>query len=280
MLDTVCFHFVAPLRAASRSATYHPVIRFGCEHYSQTLRKVTCSLPKLLWGHNGRLIATQAELTAALRFLWDAANAVATVPPLEQWTPKRLDLSCQFAGLDRAHVIDALASHIFPGVRKPPMHQAGHGVFWGRNSSRFGVLVYDKARQMRVNGDALRIEIKLAGNELRRLRGRDWRSFDQLWAAYREQVVKLPDLPALGDGKGWPEAVGRFVPQQLHEVVLAAVGLKERSHREARRRIRLGAGKFGKTLCFAELLPVSAPPPPVTVEPRSRTATGRPAHRP
>ena len=274
MLDTVRFEVFAPLRAgmADRLWQWRPQIRLKPGPLGKHLQYIECcSLPRLLWEHNGRLISNQAELDEALTKLWQEANTVAEMPLISTWKPMRLDLVWQFEGLLAGRVIDALSAFRFPGVRKPPLHQAEHGVSWRGAGSRFVVTAYDKTRKMLIQGDVLRIEVRLCGNEIRRLRGRDWQSFDGLWAAYREIVLQLPNVPVANQSAGWPEAVGQFVPAEYHEIVLTALKQKSnRTRRENRRRMRISAAAIRHQLCWANLLPVNNPPPPVAVEPKRR----------
>src|SRR5262245_65268689 len=106
MLDTVKFALDAQLRGLSRGVRPHPLVRFRRGALEGRIGSVECeSLPKLLWGHNGRVIATQAELDAALGQLWTEVNRVVEAPQLGEWRPLRLDLVWQFAGLGSERVI-------------------------------------------------------------------------------------------------------------------------------------------------------------------------------
>lgn len=240
------------------------------------LYAVECSLPRLLWGHNGRLIASQAELAAAWQRLSTVTTSFADVPPLADWLPERLDLVWQFAVPDAGAVIDALSGLRYPDIRSPAIHQAGRCVTWRGGGSRFMVQAYHKSAKARQPGEVLRFEVRLRGSELRRLHGRDWRDFSALYAAYRQLVTRLPDAP-LPEGKcGWPEAVGRGVPVEFHETVLAFMGQSPRTVRDARQRMRLARASAGRTRRLTDLLPADNPPPPITVEPRRREPRKQP----
>jgi len=130
------------------------------------------------------------------------------------------------------------------------------------------VQAYHKCVKARQPGDVLRVEVRLRGGEVRRLHGRDWREFSALYAAYRELVTGLP-VVSLPDGKcGWPEAVGRVVPAEYHEAVLACMGQSPRTVRDARLRMRLARDSARRTPRFKDLFPSDNPPCPVTVEPQ------------
>ncbi len=238
------------------------------------LYAVECSLPRLLWEHNGRPIASQAELAAAWERLFAVTTSFADVPPLADWLPGRLDLVWQLAVPDAGAVIDALSGLRYPGIRSPAIHQAGRCVTWRGAGSRFMVQAYDKSAKARQPGEVLRVEVRLRGSELRQLHGRDWRDFSALYATYRELVNRLPDV-SLPEGKcGWPEAVARAVPAEFHEAVLARLGQAPRTVRDARQRMRLASAQ--RTPRLTDLFPTDNPPPPITVEPRRREPRKQP----
>ena len=109
MLDTVRFEVFAPLRAgmADRLWQWRPQIRLKPGPLGKHLQYIECcSLPRLLWEHNGRLISNQAELDEALTKLWQEANTVAEMPLISTLKPMRLDLVWQFEGLLAGRVID------------------------------------------------------------------------------------------------------------------------------------------------------------------------------
>lgn len=275
MLDTVAFSLAAPLRPKVLMHHY-PGIRFRLDPLHSEIAWVEASLPKLLWGHNGRVIASRDELDQGLMKLWEGTNTIATAPPLSEWTLKRADLVWQFEGLSAERIVDALSAFRLPSVASPPMHQAGRGITWRGAGSRFMLVCYCKSRKMRVEGDVLRIEVRLVGRELVRLRGADWRNFGELWRAYRNIVLCLPDVPQRdNDRAGWPEALVQVVPAEYHELTLSLVGLKERRLRAVRQRMRVTAANLPQPLRWESLLPADSPPKAACVEPRKRQATVR-----
>lgn len=271
MLDTVRMKSPGKmLRSVARVEWLALLVKPFTSPDGSFLYAVECSLPRLLWGHNGRLIASQDELTAAWQRLFTVTTSFADVSPLADWQPERLDLVWQLAVPDAGAVIDTLSGLRYPGIRSPAIHQAGRCVTWRGAGSRFMVQAYHKSAKARQPGEVLRVEVRLRGSELRRLHGRDWRDFSALYGAYRELVTGLPDV-SLPDGKcGWPEAIGRVVPAEFHEAVLAYIGQSPRTEREARRRMRLARASGGQTRRLTDLFPANTPPPPVTVESRRR----------
>jgi hypothetical protein len=96
VIDTIRLEVMGRVRAQQTVPARHPFIhfKFGASGNGKAmfLIAVECSLPKLLWGHNGRLISTQPELDEALERLWHAANLIAMIPPRTRCNPTRIDL--------------------------------------------------------------------------------------------------------------------------------------------------------------------------------------------
>lgn len=277
MLDTVRMKTPGKmLRSVARVEWLASLVKPFTSPDGSFLYAVECSLPRLLWRHNGRPVASQAELSDAWQRLFNVSTSFADVPPLADWLPERLDLVWQIAVPDAGAVIDALSGLRYPDIRSPAIHQAGRCVTWRGAGSRFMVQAYHKSVKTRQPGEVLRIEVRLRGSELRRLHGRDWQDFCALYDAYRELVTRLPDV-SLPEGKcGWPEAVGRVVPVEFHEAVLAVLGQSPRTERDARQRMRLARATEGRTPRLKDLFPADNPPPPVTVEPRCRESRKQP----
>lgn len=270
MFDTVAFILYAPLRPGVPKPWCNGV-RFKLGPLGSDIARVEASLPKLLWGHNGRLITSQAELEQGLTKIWEAANALAVVPPLSEWKLQRADLVWHFDGLGAERIVDALSAFRFPSVSSPPMHQAGRSVTWRGARSRFMLVCYCKSRKSHVAGDVLRIEVRLVGHELLRLHGADWQDFEELWRAYRRIVVRLPALPQSESGKaGWPEAAAQIVPVEKHELLLSLVGLKERQLRTVRQTMSTTAANIPQPLRWESLLPADSPSTSPCVEPRKK----------
>ncbi len=270
MFDTVAFILHAPLRSGVPKPWCNGV-RFKLGSLGSDIARVEASLPKLLWGHNGRLITSQAQLKRGLTKLWETVNALALVPPLSEWKLQRADLVWHFDGLGAERIVDALSAFRFPSVSSPPMHQAGRSVTWRGARSRFMLVCYCKSRKAHVAGDVLRIEVRLVGRELVRLHGADWWDFGGLWRAYRRIVMHLPPLPQSAKGKaGWPEAAAQIVPVEKHGLLLSLVGLKERQLRTVRQTMSATAANLPQPLRWESLLPSNCPSTPPCVEPRRK----------
>jgi len=123
MLDTVRMKTPGKmLRPVARVEWLASLVKPFTSPYGAFLYAVECSLPRLLWRHNGRLIARQDELTAAWQRLLAVTTEFAEVSPLAEWQPERLDLVWQLTVPDAGAVIDALSGLRYPGIRSPASH--------------------------------------------------------------------------------------------------------------------------------------------------------------
>ena len=276
MLDTIKFELEAPLLVPGQCQIPLPLgryIRCWVDLTKRYLTRVESSLPKLVFGHNGRLIATQGELTGALGQLGAAVAKVAEVPDIGDWTPSRCDLVWQLGGLNAGKVIDVLSGFQFPGIQKPAMHVAGQSSTWRGGKSRFVVSAYDKAKQLRVEGDVLRIETRLCGRVLRHhLGGRDWQNFADLYSVYREVVLSLPEVPKANTEHSLLTALTVGYGVDAAERVLMMIHRNTETIRKYRRKIRIAAASLPNTINWATVFPSDAPPAPAMVEPPRRKA--------
>lgn len=270
MIDSIRFEVHAPLHDGANPASLKPEIRVTIDHAFGILKSVECSLPRLMFDHNGQLIQNQEQLDRAFALLHAKLDSIAFVPPIEEWVLKRLDLVWQFEGLQAGRVINAISAFRYPGIQKAPWHQVDCGVSWRGAGSRFVVTAYDKCRKSRVAGDILRIEVRFAGKALCRLRGRDWRIFNEMWEVYREVIGKLPDIYSFEDSLGLPVVIGRIVPHEYHEKIIADTKGCDRTKRLMRARIRCAAANLPRKLSWSELLPQIPPASPPIVIPRIR----------
>lgn len=277
MFDTVKFVLFAPLREpGARDNPLPGGIRCWVDPTGKYLVAVECSLPKLLYGYNGRLISTPEEMARALGLLWDQVSTIAEVPDLGDWKPNRVDLVWQVEGVEAGKVIDALGQYRFPGIQNPPLHVSGQTVTWKGAKSRFVVSAYDKAKQMRVEGDVLRLEVRLCGQILRKyLAGKNWRHFADLYAIYREVIMSLPELPKASTQHSWLSAVVEICGVEAAERVVLVMARNPETLRKYRRAIHTINAKLPAPICWAELFPADGPPSPVTVERPQRTPRSR-----
>src|ERR1035437_3193848 len=88
MIDTIKFEMFAPLKVPGQCQIPLPFgknIRCWVDPTHWYLTRVECSLPKLVFGHNGRLIGDQGELDRAMEQLREAVAKVADVPDSGVW---------------------------------------------------------------------------------------------------------------------------------------------------------------------------------------------------
>jgi hypothetical protein len=158
---------------------------------------VECSLPRLLFGHNGRLLENQGQLRDALDRLRIKLLEFVTVPPVEQWKVSRLDIVWNF-DLPASYLIRAHSTLMIPGVRNgATLWCGGAGVSWKAAKSRFVIRMYDKTKKMHVSGQVLRVEISLRQNHLyQRLDGARWQDWCELW---RIAYSILSTIPTIGN---------------------------------------------------------------------------------
>lgn len=270
MIDTITVYGGWPLRTAlpgRRKLTLDSGLRVCVDAAGKTIEWVGCSLPRLLYGHNGRVLANQGELDEALAKFHAELNRIAYVTPVDRWQPWRVDLAWNFDLLARP-LVSAHAGLRVPGILAgATLHPDVNGVSWRGWRSRFMVTLYDKARQMRVPGSILRPEISLRGKELRRRLTGDWRSFPELWRVYRSIMASIPPIERLAVAAGWPEAVG-MESMETRQRILGRLAYKPAAtFRRYRKRVEASAAGLSESFSWADVLPVDGPPPPVVCQP-------------
>jgi hypothetical protein len=273
MLDTMTIRGSWPLRIAlpgRRKVALTPGVRVWTDSSGTTLEMVECSLPKVLFGHNGKVLETQSQLDAALGKLHGILTEAADMPDVAMWDPWRVDLAWNFDLPARSLVLAHAALRV-PGIQSGgTLHAGCHGVSWRGAKSRFMVTLYDKARKMRVPGSVLRVEISLRGGQLaRRLKG-DWRNFDDLYQAYRAIMGAIAPIPKPTTAANWPEAVGAE-PLEIRQRILARLAHKPSgTFRRYRRMTEAAGAKLPESFSWTNVLPVNNPPPPVNCEARNQ----------
>jgi hypothetical protein len=270
VIDTVSISADWRTRAAlpgRRKLGLAPGLRVWADATGTILDRVECSLPRLLFGHNGKVIANQGQLVAALAKLHAELDRIADAPPVDRWQPWRVDMAWNFDCPARPLVL-AHAGLRVPGIRSgATLHPSCNGVSWRGAASRFMVELYDKAREMRVPGSVLRAEVSLRGEQLRRRFSGDWRSFPDLYRAYREIMASIPPIQKPAAADAWPEAVGAE-PAETRQRILARLAHKPpATFRRYRQRMEAAAAALPASFAWAEILPVAGPPPAVEVCP-------------
>src|SRR5205807_5798030 len=198
MLDTVNAKLACPLRIrlpGRQKLSLVPGLKVWSDRSGEILEKAEFSLPKLLFGHNGRLLTSQSDIDAALALVSHRLKEIAVVPDLADWNPRRVDLVWNF-DLAALPLIMAHAALRVPGIQSgATLHNGGQGVSWRGGKSHKMITLYDKARQMHVPGSALRGEVSLRAEQLLRyLPGESWHSFKLLYRTYRSLLATIPSI--------------------------------------------------------------------------------------
>lgn len=225
---------------------------------------VEASLPKVLYGHNGRLIANQSWLNAGLAKLKLELSTVADVPDLASWRPWRVDLTWNFDLPARNYILAHFCSPV-SGIRSLPiLFDGGQGLSWRGARSHFMVKLYNKSRQMHTQGEVLRAEISLRSEQLTRRLDGDWRDFDALYRVYRKIMSSIPALEKPMKARGWQEAVGLETVEIRHRILSRVTPKSERTFR--RNWSRMQAAQFPGSFAWDDALPQDNPPPAIHVE--------------
>jgi hypothetical protein len=152
---------------------------------------VEASLPRVLFGHNGKLIQSQFDIEAALAKL-DSRIEEITCRPLCGRIFSRIDLVWQFEG-DAQSFLIAHKNCLLPGIRKVPSIYPSESLFW--RGSQLKCRMYDKSKQQTGKpGSVVRVEFQLQGQKLKKefngnLLPVSSLNFDQSYAVYRRLVL-------------------------------------------------------------------------------------------
>jgi hypothetical protein len=135
---------------------------------ANSLYYVEVSLPRILFGHNGHLIAWQNEIDAALQKVELILNQFSTaLDPARVY--RRVDLVWQFMG-DPSIFALAHRHCRHPMIHRPPIAYGNDGLEWRGSSLK--IIMYDKLlQQAKRSGDVVRLEVQLRGRSLVRLLG-------------------------------------------------------------------------------------------------------------
>lgn len=191
--------------------------------------------------------------------------------PLEEWALNRLDLVWNYA-LDPQPFITAHQSTMYPGIRGlPDLYRGGEeGVSWRGAKSRLKITLYDKAREMKVDGVCLRGEVSLRKRLIQQcFKIGEWLKFRKLWDVYRDFMVKIP--PIISPKKtSWTSALAR-IPEPILTQVLADMAAARGKRMVAKYRREIAAQKLeDKTglveFSWAKILPIDGPPLPVDLK--------------
>ena len=262
MVDTVKVRFTGTPRVAivaRKGGLLEDGVRFW--HDGAGNCKAEAELPKLLWGHNGRLLANQADIEASVARFRDI---LLKWVEFAFWQLVLVDLVWQF----ETRTADVILAHQwlrFLGVRNlPTLHCGGKEISW--RGARLGLKFYRKAEGI------LRVELRLAGEQLRqRIDANAPLNFGQLYQVFRNEVLKLSPVQLPETRKHTLADIIGSLPLEIQNRAMlmyqqdrtarAAAGLKRDVSVARLRKIDWD---------FHKLLPAANPPPTVNCEPRRR----------
>lgn len=290
MIDTVRFRQPRPLReSASRrnwnmKAVFTEVADADCldderlQSYSGVHRKsgirffgnreqiisVEASLPRLLFGHNGKLLLSQAHIHAALRKLHRTLGGISGRPrEAEEYT--RVDLVWHVPG-SCAEFILAHRDVRHPRVRNATCVFDAQSITWPGAALR--LLLYDKTKkETEAPGNFVRVEAQLRGHVLNEcLRQSDYvLDFRHCYRFLRKLVLQLEPRarPHISDMVSLLAACSRLPTPggEVHPVDVYLQGLCTRRSRDLRRQMAAVAID-NRAVNWLELMPEEPSPSP------------------
>lgn len=164
------------------------------------LRYAQASLPRVLFGNNGSVIAWQHEIDEALATLNKALDLISRrVSKGEVFT--RVDLVWQF-DVQPSEFHRALLYVRHPLIRQNPIDYGNKGLEWRSRSRGAGckIVGYDKLlKDTKTPGNVTRLEVQLRGSRLKQLVGSGASvtrlDFAQCYQAYRTIIQKFRPKP-------------------------------------------------------------------------------------
>ncbi len=275
MLDTVTAKLGCPLRIrlpGRQKLSLVPGLKVWADRSGEILEKAEFSLPKLLFGHNGRLLTSQSDIDAALALVSHRLKEIAFVPDLADWNPRRVDLVWNY-NLPALPLIVAHAPLRVPGILNgATLHNGGQGVSWRGGKSHKMITLYDKSRQMHVPGSVLRGEVSLRAEQLLRyLPGETWHSFKLLYRTYRSLLMSIPPIQAPTKAASFPEAIGLESPETRARILGRLAHKPIRTFRRYRQQVETAAAQLERTFSWVDILPENAPPAAVHVISRTNS---------
>lgn len=234
---------------------------------------VEASLPRQVFEHNGRLIASQEVLDASVKALHERVGQVVEDLSARQIT--RLDTVWQFKG-DPSQWVGALGASRWKGTRSEPRIFFGESVEWVGSTQV--MRVYDKLFEAtgRKGGDVVRVEhqaksklLNRSGMGLMGFANVERLNFANLYRWYRFNVGTLPAFKVLPPA---PLSIAAYLAYlrsrdvRVDGVPAVEVYMRSRSTRTERRIRRQMAASLTRdllTVDFNELLPEHSLPPVV-----------------
>ena len=275
MIDTGKVKFTGRLLAQlppRRQVKFPNGVRFW--HDGEGNCKADVELPKLLWGHNGCLLADQADLDRSVALF---RESLASVVEFESWQWVLVDLCWQF----RARAADVIRAHqwsTFAGIRNlPSLICGGKEISWRGAKSRRALKMYDKNLRARGEADGvLRVELRLAGPKLReKIDVSVGLNFGELYQIFRTEVVKLAPVTLPEPRKHSFADLAAGLPLEIRSQFLLGYrqGKTSRAVRGFERKIGSAClRQIGWN--WSEKLPVGHPPELINVESKRRQTQG------
>lgn len=226
------------------------------------------SLPKVLFGHNGKLLKSQCEIDAAIG---EMHALMGQIGELSDDLPefKRVDFVWQFRG-DPELFILAHQHARHNRIRRDVVRFEKGSLTW-RGSDR-SVCIYDKCREMfRVPGEVVRVEVRLRGRVLEQMLGPKPVSrlnFGICYEVYRNMLLgfrplsvagvsNIAEFLALAEREGWKSGDVSAFDIYCHRLGQRQRRRLQKQIAEARQKI------FG--FDWPDLLPPDHPSAPVEV---------------
>jgi hypothetical protein len=229
----------------------------------------TASLPRLVFGDNGKLIKNQEQLDAGLNLLFAKAAEIGR-PTTDKFHFTRVDLVWQFQ-VDVPLFIQAHRNSRHSRIRiDPRLYEKRSLMFKG---SEVKIRMYDKVREkFKRDGNILRVEVELHGRRLMEELGGGEQvtslNFDLCYQAYRRVMLGFEQSPiprksniagllAAGMRAGW--TIGGVPVFEWH-----TMDMSTRHISRLRRQVEALRPTFYQ-IDWGQLLPADGPPPAIEI---------------
>lgn len=317
MIDTIQFTPSIPIQidlALLRSFQSRFPKKQGGEHFSETskysyrtrnwnfpmiglrlqsschssITKIECELPKLLYGHNGKLIPDQAALDEAIRRIGAILRHFTLLPPGSDCSAHHIDLG-SVSRIDLLWQYDAPITSIrnvlqnckVDGVRKKPT------IYGGRNvvipGTYLGVKAYDKLRESggivspSSATKACRFEFKITGADriakffgIKPGAGLKSPGFDQAYSVYRTLMGRIDNVMPAASASAGAGGIARFLAEEamrdpwIINRYIESMQLRSSSASRLRQQVRAETKKL-RQFELKSLIPPRQPPAAVDV---------------
>lgn len=188
---------VKPSFGADSVIVTHTQTRLRTRIWGSFVVWVEVSLPKVLFGHNGRLLSSQDEIDSAFRRVDRILDRFSTGSNHGREF-SRVDLVWQFKG-DPKVFANAHRDSRHPMIHRSAIDYGGNQLVWQGSKLRIGM--YDKVLEQtrKRTGDVMRVEIQLRGDRLRKVFGLTTAmthlDFLESYRTYRSIIRKFSPKP-------------------------------------------------------------------------------------